>query len=871
MRLHRLPFGIDPRVSQKNGYVFCGNGGPNPIDVVAGPWCCRMGGTDTPTTKHLSDGCCHGLKTLDEEIDTAEVKQENGLNNSQCSDNLDDKQKSNIKATVPDCNCFPTDQAPPEPGPFYTHLGSANSLMELRTNMENMSGIRGKGIRMEKVLYTGKEGKTTQGCPLAKWVIRRSSIDEKLLIVVKNRRGHKCQHSWIVICIVSWEGILSDEADFLYTMLSHKLNKYGVPTTRRCGTNDPRTCACQGLDPETCGASFSFGCSWSMYYNGCKYARSKDVRKFRLSVRTEEQELEERLQMLATNLSPLYKSLAPRSYNNQIQCEREGSDCRLGFKPGRPFASVTACIDFCAHAHRDFHNMHNGCTVVVTLNKHRGFQKPDDEQLHVLPLYVVDESDEFGDKQAQSDKFKNGSVEMLSKFPCEVRVRSVPLTPCRRKKRQVEEPESPRGASTTTVQKSERNSDTQVQSSQISSTVLDSPSINMYQRWNHQGLLGQSPSNFYNVQEYSPWNNIDNFMSPSMTMEMNSKANETNYQSSSRHHVRNLWPPVGGGLPGGKPVEPALTGNSTPMVQKPPNHYNQSTSYAQSRPVSRLTEMANANNYNYYYKSSQALSNSAVATNVVTAPPTEYSHCYSQQPKYLPLHPEAAANRWCQRSIPPQPLLYPPPSSLSQPFQMHASRFNHQDPTTMFNEGMSQYQLPRWDLYGPTPYFPSVVPEPEAAPKVHPIGEVTDYIENEECFKDSQMGGVAIALSHGSVLFEVAKQELHATTALRKPDRLHPTRISLVFYQHRNLNRPKHGWEEWEEKMRVRKMGNATANCNSGTGTGTAVTTTATTANPLLTASGGRKSTTVTTTTWTTLFPMFPCVVTGPYQENQCQ
>jgi len=49
---------------------------------------------------------------------------------------------------------------------------------------------------------------------------------------------------------------------------------------------------------------------------------------------------------------------------------------------------------------------------------------------------------------------------------------------------------------------------------------------------------------------------------------------------------------------------------------------------------------------------------------------------------------------------------------------------------------MTQYQLPRWDLYGPTPYFPSVVvSEPAAAPKVHPIGEVTDYIENEECFK----------------------------------------------------------------------------------------------------------------------------------------
>lgn len=81
----------------------------------------------------------------------------------------------------------------------------------------------------------------------------------------------------------------------------------------------------------------------------------------------QEQELEERMHSLATNLSPLYKSLAPRSFENQIKCEREGSDCRLGFKPGRPFASVTACIDFCAHAHRDFHNMSNGCTVVSQL------------------------------------------------------------------------------------------------------------------------------------------------------------------------------------------------------------------------------------------------------------------------------------------------------------------------------------------------------------------------------------------------------------------------------------------------------------------------------------------------------------------------
>lgn len=247
-------------------------------------------------------------------------------------------------------------------------------------------------------------------------IIRRSGIDEKYLIIVKQRKGHMCHSSFIVICIVAWEGVEKYTADGLYTMLTEKLNKFGLPTNRRCATNEPRTCACQGLDPERCGASFSFGCSWSMYYNGCKFARSKFIRKFRLSVKTEETEVEQKMQSLANHLSPLYKCLAPMSFKNQCLHEHIAQDCRLGQKPGRPFSGVTACLDFCAHAHKDSHNMNNGCTVVVTLTKHHSLLKPDDEQLHVLPLYKVDETDEFGSQEQQNEKIRNGSLEVLNRY-----------------------------------------------------------------------------------------------------------------------------------------------------------------------------------------------------------------------------------------------------------------------------------------------------------------------------------------------------------------------------------------------------------------------------------------------------------------------
>jgi hypothetical protein len=74
------------------------------------------------------------------------------------------------------------------------------------------------------------------------------------------------------------------------------------------------------------------------------------------------------------------------------------------------------------------------------------------------------------------------------------------------------------------------------------------------------------------------------------------------------------------------------------------------------------------------------------------------------------------------------------------------------------------------------------------------------------------LDGLAIALTHGSVLLECSKVERHATTALQEPNLNRPRRIGLVYYQHKNLLLPKHGFKDYflKSKTQIYKEANIT-------------------------------------------------------------
>uniref|UniRef100_A0A8U8B8S9 Methylcytosine dioxygenase TET n=1 Tax=Geospiza parvula TaxID=87175 RepID=A0A8U8B8S9_GEOPR len=541
--------------------------------------------------------------------------------------------------------------------------------------------------------------------------VLKAADEEKLLCLVRQRAGHHCQTAVIVILILAWEGIPHLLADTLYEELRQSLRKYGCPTSRRYFLNENtcRSCACQGLDPETCGASFSFGCSWSMYFNGCKFARSKNPRKFRLLTDDPKQEelLENNLQTLATDVAPVYKKLAPEAFQNQVENEHMGPDCRLGCKDGRPFSGVTACIDFCAHAHKDTHNMHNGSTVVCTLTKEDNRRVgviPSDEQLHVLPLYKISQTDEFGTEEGLEAKIKAGAIQVLTAFPREVRMLAEPLRATKKKK-----PDTRRTPS---------------EKQPLIDKKYSTPS---------EPNLTPCGSGYA--------------LKPGIKM-------ETSNHLYAMKHTSNT------------------TKNCSLLKQ-----------YTASSPF-KVDGL-------HPYPSLTHKSGLSAVTNIQQdfSVPYGYFECSTKQP-------------------------HVPPYVNCKSFDVSVKDYTG----IVLNEKVNGVPpvLPEVTAPGPPAHKEPLPTILEQQPdKQHcqlhslaqdALGTAAEELwsDSEHNFLDDDIGGVAVAPSHGSILIECARRELHATTPIKKPNRNHPTRISLVFYQHKNLNEPKHGLAMWEAKMAER-------------------------------------------------------------------
>ena len=214
--------------------------------------------------------------------------------------------------------------------PFYTHLGHGKTKEDIRKLFETRTNVSGEALRIIGARYTGKEGKTSQDCPIAKWLLRRSGPHEKFLVVVKERSNHSCEFTFTVAAIISWEGIPRALADQAYHDIAFRTSNFGTETKRKCRANYKKTCACQGIDLNFNGASYSFGCSWNMYHKICKFCRSSDVHKFKLTDESAEGGLANICEEVTNSVAPVYKKVAPDSFNNMGLFDVVASDCRIG-------------------------------------------------------------------------------------------------------------------------------------------------------------------------------------------------------------------------------------------------------------------------------------------------------------------------------------------------------------------------------------------------------------------------------------------------------------------------------------------------------------------------------------------------------------
>ena len=90
---------------------------------------------------------------------------------------------------------------------------------------------------MVTVHFTGKEGKTSKDCSIAKWILQRPGLHEKYLVVVKELYKHLCDYTWVTAAIISWDGLPRYLADRAYDKIASVTSEFGTETHQQCKAN----------------------------------------------------------------------------------------------------------------------------------------------------------------------------------------------------------------------------------------------------------------------------------------------------------------------------------------------------------------------------------------------------------------------------------------------------------------------------------------------------------------------------------------------------------------------------------------------------------------------------------------------------------
>ena len=516
------------------------------------------------------------------------------------------------------------------------------------------------------------------------------------------------------------------------------------------------------------------------------------------------------------------------------------------------------------------------------MTKHRGLSKPEDEQLHVLPMYVLEPTDEAGSYEGQFSKIQHGALEVLHKYPLEARYRAVPLESC--KKRRMAKKLLGRGkGGKNGISAWDSSSSAQSTPQKEGPQSLDSTPVK--NGLNHMNLMADKPithEDLMALSQHTEFNALYNkfwdyyyafgvFPPPSILAQcinMPGHPGQPQPKPAQPQTVPSNLPQHGptaadnGSNPGNHQISPpdqtqhqsnvlnsqnlgSSTGNSanqmptnipseegaldlsfsstsskaSDITNKPPPSSENSSMY--KSPLDLLSQAVDLRSKNVgfsgtlSFKCEQNANNPSLAqssqANNVAADTVNGSNIYHRQfhphaQNYQGSHSIGNAQNLQQKHQ--GPLEYNHPSSMAAGNLPGVHSHHQQAPMPNMEHTMNPHVLAHQRLnqqLGPPPSLHQSTEERE--PSVLDPDVVKCEMEyNEAAFQDPEIGGVAIALSHGAVLFEVAKRELHATTGLRNPNRYHPTRISLVFYQHKNLNTEHHGMYAYEKKLEVLKM-----------------------------------------------------------------